>query len=302
MLVNNTYVEKTMVWTALITPMLENGRIDIDSLGELVQAQTKAGNGIVLFGSTGEGLALTLDEKKAILKNVLDMQSLPPIMVGVGGFHLSEQLSWLAFCETLNISAYLMVVPLYAKPGPVGQTAWFEALLNKVTKPCMLYNVPTRVGTVLHPQVLNNLKDNPYLWAVKEASGNIAAFKTYQTAAARLSICLYSGDDVLMPQLAKAGAKGLVSVASNIWPEAVRRYAEFCLSDHLDASMQALWKQASEACFCAPNPLPVKLLLTRQGKINSAYCRPPLSQNEQVNYALLKMADRAVNAWYEGVK
>jgi len=295
--VNTPFINEIPVWTALVTPMTENGAIDFESLDHLIEQQNHAMNGIVLFGSTGEGLALTLDEKKAILKHVLDLKPLSPIMIGVGGHRLPEQLDWLAFCETMHVSAYLMVTPLYAKPGPVGQTEWFNALLSKVTRPCMLYNVPSRAGTELHPQVLNNLQGQPYLWAVKEASGSITKFQTYQTAAGP-NVRFYSGDDVLMPDLVKVGAKGLVSVASNVWPAETKRYAEQCLSGTLDVRGKALWKQAAEACFCASNPVPSKALLALRGDIAHATCRPPLTEKELTDTTLLKTVDRTVKSWF----
>ncbi len=113
----------------------------------MLKRQEEAGNGIVVLGSTGEGLALSLKEKKEIVNYTLKQSLQTPIMVGVGGFNLSETLNWLSWCEEQkNISSYLMPTPLYAKPGIKGQIAWFEALMNKVSKPCMLYNVPSRTG------------------------------------------------------------------------------------------------------------------------------------------------------------
>src|ERR1700677_4871922 len=137
--------------TALITPMTTSGALDFESLAGLVHLQEEAGNSILLLGSTGEGLALTLAEKKQVLEHVFALQPKVPVIVGVGGFQLEEQLRWMAHCQqNYPLAGFLLVTPLYAKPGVQGQIAWFKALLDAATVPCILYNVPGRSAVKLH--------------------------------------------------------------------------------------------------------------------------------------------------------
>lgn len=288
-------MDNTHLWTALITPMQQDGTIDFDGLAKCVQEQQQANNGILLIGSTGEGLALTNNEKQKIVEYVVAMKPTVPIMVGVGGAQLDEQLQWIAFCETQPIDAYLLVTPLYAKPGPKGQIAWFKALLDAVSKPCMLYNVPSRTGISMHVDVLKALAGHRYLWAVKEASGSLEDFKAYHAANPQLAF--FSGEDGLMPELAQLGAQGLVSVVSNVWPKATNHYVAQCVAQKLNQAEIALWKAASAALFIVSNPIPAKALLAHRGWLAAATLRLPLVADELEELSVLLEADQKVAEW-----
>ncbi|MEX2455867.1 MAG: dihydrodipicolinate synthase family protein, partial [Balneolaceae bacterium] len=106
------------LWTALITPMKSDGSIHFDDLEKVVKRQENAGNGILLIGSTGEGLALSDPEKLAVVEFVSKLNLKVPMMVGVGGFNLEVQKNWIESCNELNIDSFLLVSPLYSKPGP----------------------------------------------------------------------------------------------------------------------------------------------------------------------------------------
>ncbi len=285
------------VWTALITPFLADGQIDFVSLAALIIEQEKAKNGIVLFGSTGEGLALTLAEKKAILQSISEMSITVPLMIGVGGFQLEEQSAWIKYCQdTSPVAAFLLVTPIYSKPGPIGQTAWFEALMNVAKAPCMLYNIPGRAGVRLYTDVIKNLHQHPQLWAIKESSGNLEEFKAFQKTSTKLAV--YSGDDNLAAAHIDLGASGLVSVASNVWPSAVQRYVTLCLQkQNLDFNN---WEAAVNALFLSTNPIPVKALLHEKGIIKSSALRLPLSAEDfnNENLKLLLEQDQAINNWW----
>lgn len=289
------------VWTALVTPFMPDGKIDFTSLEALVMEQEKANNGIVLFGSTGEGLALNVEEKQAILTFVAKLSIKVPLMVAVGGFRLDEQLAWIDFCESnAKIDAFLVVTPMYAKPGPVGQYNWFKEILDATHVPCMLYNVPGRTSVKLYPEVIERLKKHPNLWAMKEASGNIEDFKTYQKA--NSALVMYSGDDALVPELVALGAKGVVSIASNVWPDAVHLFVNLCLQGK-DPGFSD-WKDASNSMMLSSNPIPVKVLLFEKQRMKSSMLRPPLS-SEDLSAAKLQVLlkqNEAVNAWYHQQK
>ncbi|MFT6835468.1 MAG: 4-hydroxy-tetrahydrodipicolinate synthase [Francisellaceae bacterium] len=292
------------VWTALITPMLNNGDIDYKSLTNCVRKQENAGNGILIVGSTGEGLALTQVEQREIVSYVMSLNLSVPVMAGVGGYQLQSQLEWLDFCETQSVDAYLLVEPIYAKPGLNGQVRWFETLMDRVNKPCMLYNVPSRTGSNLMPEVLTELKDHENLWALKEASGSLDTFMSYQRA--NPSIRIYSGEDGLISELASLGAYGVVSVVANVWPEATRAFMEhclqddhFCLIDQLTIQDIQLWKRASNALFVASNPIPAKAILAHKKWIESAELRPPLCAQDMVKLDELISVSQEITHWYE---
>ncbi|MBL4910251.1 MAG: 4-hydroxy-tetrahydrodipicolinate synthase [Alteromonadaceae bacterium] len=292
---NNVTANETVLWTALVTPFTENDTIDFRSLAAIAVKQAEAGNGIVLLGSTGEGLALTLAEKTQIVEFVCQLNLNTPLMVAVGGHNLPEQTAWVDQCNQYAIDAYLLGTPIYAKPGVVGQTQWFAQLLNAAKFPCMLYNVPSRSGIEIPLQTVKNLKDHPNFWAMKEASGDINKFLAYREALPH--IALFSGEDGMMPYLANAGAKGLVSVCANAWPEATKRYVELSLASEIK-TLFPLWHNAIASLFSVANPIPVKVLMHCQNEISQPNLRAPLTHLELGSTTKIQSFDQQINLWF----
>lgn len=282
------------VWTALITPFHLNGDIDFPSLKTIAIDQADAGNGILLLGSTGEGLALSTQEQFSIVEYICQLSLAVPIMVAVGGYDLANQQGWINRCNRLPINAYLLTSPLYAKPGPIGQAQWFTRLLDAADYPCMLYNVPSRTGMNIDVSALKKVQQHPNCWALKEASGDLNQFLDYRSACPDL--VLYSGEDAMMPYLASAGAQGLVSVCANAWPEATKAYVELSLSAQLEG-LFPLWKNAINTLFSVANPIPVKKLMFEQQAIAFPTLRPPLTDEELTDNQSLIEADQTVSLW-----
>ncbi len=287
-------VEAFPLWTALITPFLENNQIDFNSLKKIAIVQAQAGNALLLLGSTGEGLALTSDEQLSIVEFVCDLQLNVPLMVAVGGYNLPEQVNWIQRCNELNIDSFLLGTPLYAKPGVVGQTQWFTTLLDAAKYPCMLYNVPSRSGVEIPIATVQNLQDHPNCWAMKEASGDLNKFLAYRESCPNIE--LYSGEDAMIPYLVPAGAKGLVSVCANAWPQATQTYVQLCLAGQT-TNMFPLWNQAVDALFCVANPIPVKVLMQQQHVIQTSILRAPLTHLELADSSELLAFDEKINLW-----
>ena len=285
------------LWTALVTPFNQDGSVDYPSLRNIAERQALAGNAILLLGSTGEGLALSSEEQFAIVKFVCNLSLDTAIMVAVGGTNLPTQLNWIAQCNALAIDAYLLATPIYAKPGPVGQTQWFSALLDASKYPCMLYNVPSRSGVDIPVETLKNLQDHPNCWAMKEASGDINNFLAYRQHCPNVD--LFSGEDAMVPYLVSGGVKGLVSVCANAWPQATRKYVEFCLSQSARQcqALFPLWQNAVDALFAVANPIPVKVLMQQQGVINHNTLRAPLTHLELTCLEDITQFDREISSW-----
>lgn len=292
-------MEKFPLWTAMVTPMNTDGSVDYDGFEQLLRKQEEAGNGVLVLGSTGEGLNLNEEEKREVVEFTSRLDLVVPMMVGIGGFDLPAQADFIHFCNEIKPDALLLVTPLYAKPGAEGQFEWFSELMGETELPCMLYNVPSRTGVKMHPSVPARLsKEFDHLMGVKEASGSVEEFKEFRRQAPNINF--YSGDDGLTPAFAKEGAVGLVSVASNVWPKATHKYTEMCIEGNTD-NLFPLWKNATDALFKAPNPVPAKVLLNRKGWINNDTVRLPLSLgdiSDEVEQELLKM-DKEISSWLE---
>jgi 4-hydroxy-tetrahydrodipicolinate synthase len=285
------------LWTAVVTPLLESGSVDFESLTRVVKQQDEAKNGLLILGSTAEALNLSLPVRKSIIEHVVNMRPESPIMVGVGGNLLEEQKDWISYLSELPVHAYLLVTPHYSKPGPKGQFEWFKALMDHSTRPCMLYNVPGRTGVAMSTEAVSRLNGHRNFWAIKEASGSVEKFKEYLSAAGGKGV--YCGDDALMPDFAHAGSCGLVSVASNAWPKETHLYVEQCLKKTFDA--KELWTKASNSLFICSNPVPVKRLMFERGVIRSPKMAAPLSHEDMASASPVLEAHDAVTLWFKGV-
>ncbi len=282
------------LWTAVVTPLTSESTVDYRALTSVVRDQDEAQNGLLILGSTAEALNLTLADKKKIVDHVIEMKPRSPIMIGVGGHQLEETLEWISFLETKAIHAYLFVTPLYAKPGPVGQYNWFKSLLDAVSRPAMLYNVPGRTGVAMATEAVEKLSSHKNFMAIKEASGSVEKFKGYLKAANGKPV--FCGDDALMPEFAMAGAAGLVSVASNAWPKETNLYVKQCLNKTFDAKQ--LWTDAANSLFIVSNPVPVKRLMYENGKIATPFMVAPLTHEDLIDATVVKTANDQVRAWY----
>jgi 4-hydroxy-tetrahydrodipicolinate synthase len=286
------------LWTAIVTPMNNDSTVDYESFEKILREQESAQNGIVILGSTGEALNLNKDECRKILEFGLALKLKVPVMTGIGGFNQKETLEYVKYLNTLSaLDAYLVVTPLYAKPGEHGQTEWFKAIMDLANKPCMLYNVPGRTGVKMNFNAVKNLRNHKNFWAIKEASGSVEDFKKYgeMNSNARL----YSGDDGMVPDYAPHGCKGLVSVASNSWPQETHAYVVNALENKLSAAEIGLWKKACDTLFIAANPVPVKNLMASQGKIKTNVLRSPLDYRDLSDNTPVLEANKLVQNWFK---
>ncbi len=284
------------LWTAIVTPMNEDSSVDYESFEKILRLQETANVAVVILGSTGEALNLNKDECKKILEFGLSLKLSVPVMTGIGGINQKETLEYVDYLNTLALDAYLVVTPLYAKPGEYGQTAWFKAILDKAIKPCMLYNVPSRTGVKMNFNTVKNLAEHKNFWAIKEASGSVEDFIAYKKAAPKTR--LYSGDDGMVFDYAPHGLVGLVSVASNAWPFETRAYVEKALSFKLSPAEAELWKKACDTLFIAANPVPVKNLMHFQGKMKTNVLRSPLHHLDMGDNTPLINANKNIQSWF----
>ncbi|MFV1884406.1 MAG: 4-hydroxy-tetrahydrodipicolinate synthase [Balneola sp.] len=294
-------MKKYPLWTAIVTPLNKEGGVDYDSFEFILRKQEEAGNGVLVLGSTGEGLNLLAEEKREIVKFAKLLKLKVPLMAGLGGFHINGQIEFMNYCDEVGVDAFLLVNPIYAKPGKEGQLAWFSALMKETKTPCMIYNVPSRTGIHMHPEVPATLsKTFPNYMGLKEASGSIEKLREFKTAAPNAPI--YCGDDNLIKEFVEEGAVGLVSVASNAWPEKTHKQLSLYLEGNAELTFSE-WVACADLLFDAPSPIPIKTLLQHKGWIAFDQVRLPLSSDDlkpETEEALLE-ADKKINVWYKEV-
>ena len=205
--------------TAIITPLTENG-IDFESFGKLIEWQIEQGiDAIVSVGTTGEGSTLSDEEHKQALKFTVDkVAGRVPVIAGTGSNDIAYAIELTKYACEIGADAMLLVTPYYNKATQKGLIASFTAIADASTKPCILYNVPSRTGCNLLPESCAILAKHPNIVAIKEASGNISQIaKLAQLCGDEIDI--YSGnDDQIIPVLS-LGGKGVISVLSNIMPK-----------------------------------------------------------------------------------
>jgi 4-hydroxy-tetrahydrodipicolinate synthase len=262
-------------------------------LQRLLTIQAEAENGVVLLGSTGESLSLTDSEKRTLVEFVCKLKLSTKIIIGVPGVSLYQTLEWLDFCKDMPIHGYLMTTPIYAKPGIMGQTLWFEKLLEKAHVPAMLYNIPSRAGIDLHAETVRNLSSHEKFWAIKDSSGTVDTLAQYKKVAPNIEV--FCGDDNMIFDMAAYGVAGLISVASNVWSHVAHKYVKQCLSG--ENAQSNVWQQACKALFTASNPIPTKALLHDIGLIAHKTVRLPLSTEDLPSVETL----RQVNALMERI-
>lgn len=289
-------MKPTFLWTACVTPFSSNGdSVDYQSLQCLLAMQAQAKNGVVLLGSTGESLSLTDSEKRTLVEFVRELKLNTKIIIGVPGVNLYQTFEWLDFCKGMPLHGYLMTTPIYAKPGIMGQTLWFEKLLEKAHVPAMLYNIPARAGVSLHAETVRNLSSHEKFWAIKDSSGTFDTLTQYKKVAPNIEV--FCGDDNMIFDMSAKGAAGLVSVAANVWPSVVHKCVKQCMSGKNPQADS--WQQACKALFTASNPIPTKALLHDIGLIKHKTVRLPLSAEDLPSIETLRQANKMILRWKE---
>ena len=267
----------TGVITALATPF-RGGAIDEEALRRLVDEQIAAGiDGLVPVGTTGESPTLDHEEHLRVIKIVIDQaKKRVPVIAGTGGNSTSEAIQLSVEAKTLGADGMLQVTPYYNRPTQDGLYRHFEAIVKAANLPCIVYNVPARTGADLLPDTVARLCELPAIVGIKEATASLQrASQILSRVGDRLVVL--SGDDATAFPLFAVGAKGVISVVSNVIP------ADFCAM--WDAFAAGDWKRAqalhyktypfSEGLFVESNPIPVKCALAMLGKIADEI-RPPL--------------------------
>ena len=263
---------------AIITPMYEDGSVNFDELGRIIEDQIARGtDAIVICGTTGECSTMTDEEQLAAIKFTVDtVNHRVPVIAGAGSNDTDHGCALAAKSAECGADALLLVTPYYNKTSQAGLVAHYTAIANAVNLPCILYNVPSRTGCNLTPASLAQLAKLPNINAVKEASGNISQVAEI-AAACGTELNIYSGNAGQIVPLLALGGKGGISVLSNVAPQYTHDICAKWFAGETQESLQMQLKALPlcKALFADVNPIPVKWAMNRLGWQAGA-CRLPL--------------------------
>ena len=279
------------VHTALITPM-KDGEVSYGDLENLISKQIDGNvSGLVPCGTTGESPTLCKDEHLEVIRQTIGMANgKVPVIAGTGANSTQEALFLTENADQAGADAFLIVAPYYNKPSQDGLFAHFSEIAKRTEKPLVLYSIPSRCGIEISTDTVKRLRENhPHICALKEAGGRSS--KVSETVVALDSdFTVLSGDDGLTLPFMACGAKGVVSVASNLIPQKVVSLVSLALEGKfIDAQKVHLENyNFFTDIFCEPNPVPIKTLLHLKNVISSAEVRLPLSPVSASNKQLLE--------------
>lgn len=267
--------------TALITPFTETGAVDYDALKRLLDIQINGGvDYIVVLGTTGEAVTLSAEEKREVRQFIVKyINGRLPLVLGLGGNNTALVINDLHNMreELVNdFTAILSVCPYYNKPSQEGLFQHFSAIAKESPIPVILYNVPGRTGVNMLPETVVRLHEAypEKIVAIKEASGNLEQIKHLialsQESGGKNKLLVISGDDGIAAEVMNAGGVGLISVASNAFPEDFRKIVH-----EKDMDLQNKYAHIISLLFKEGNPVGIKAVLA-QKRIIGNYLRLPL--------------------------
>ena len=293
----NTIISEqlTGAFTALITPM-RDGAIDTAALRELVEFQIEHGiDGLVPCGTTGESATMTEEEHRLVIETVIEQVSgRVPVIAGTGTNNTQLTIERTRHAAHGGATAALLVVPYYNKPTQEGLIAHYTAIAEATDLPLVLYNVPGRTGITMNPTTTITLSEISTIAAIKEAAGSLDIV-TELVNETREDFIVLSGDDSLTLPMMSVGARGVISVLSNILPAEVTRMVHLANTGEFAAARQqhlALF-DVMRAMFTGNNPTAVKTAAELLG-LCSSEVRLPLTR---LNDAQFGAVERAVQPW-----
>ncbi len=268
--------------TAIVTPLNKDG-IDYEQFGRLIEWQISEGIGaIVAVGTTGEGSTLDDREHKEAIKFCVEkVAGRVPVIAGTGSNDTAYAIELTKYACEVGADAMLLVTPYYNKATQKGLIESFKVVADISTKPCILYNVPSRTGCNLLPSSVAVLAEHPNIVAIKEASGNISQIAEI-AALCGDKIDIYSGNDDQIIPILSLGGKGVISVLSNIMPRQTQKMCIDYLEGRTDEALKTQLKLLPlvNALFSEVNPIPVKAAVAAMGYCDN-YVRLPLTVMEK---------------------
>ena len=267
---------------AIVTPMFEDGRLDIPALNALIEFHIAQGSdGIVIVGTTGESPTVDFDEHCLLIKTAVEqVRGRVIVIAGTGANSTKEAIALTQKAKELGVDACLLVVPYYNKPTQEGLYQHFNAIADAVAIPQILYNVPGRTGCDISNDTVLRLAQHPNIVGIKDATGGIER-GTDLLLRAPQDFAVLSGDDATAMSLMLLGGKGVISVTANVAPKLMH---DMCVAAMAGDAVKARGINAKlfglhQKLFVEANPIPVKWVLQEMGLIKAGIRLPmvPLS-------------------------
>ena len=255
--------------TAIVTPFDGNGAVDYDAFGQLIEEQIQVGiDAICVCGTTGESATMSIREHISVVEYcVKKVQGRVKVIAGAGSNDTSKAVYLSQHVQAAGADGLLLVTPYYNKTTQAGLIKHYEYIADRVELPMILYNVPSRTGVGFTAETYKILSENPKINGVKEASGNLSLV-THTRLLCGEDFTIWSGnDDQVIPMMA-LGAKGVISVASNLVPRVMVEMSHRCLDNEFKAAaqLQIRYTELIDALFMEVNPIPIKAALELAGK------------------------------------
>ena len=281
---------------AMVTPMLEDGSVDYDSLRKLIDWHIAEGTDCIgVVGTTGESPTVNVEEHREIIRvSVEQAKGRVPIMAGCGANSTAEAIELAKFAKSVGADCQLQVVPYYNKPTQEGLYQHFKAIAEAVPDlPVILYNVPGRsVADMQHETVLR-LAQVPGIVGIKEATGNIERAQWLIRDLPK-EFAVYSGDDPSAVALMLCGGKGNVSVTANVAPRLMHELCVAAMAGDVQKAMEIQFKlmPMHKNLFVEANPIPVKWAMARMGLCGGTL-RLPMTELSKSPQPVVEAALRA---------
>lgn len=277
---------------AIVTPFKEDGSVNFEVLGNLIENQiANETDAIIICGTTGEASTLTDDEQIETIRFTVDKAAKRvPVIAGAGSNDTKHGMELCKRCEQVGADGLLIVTPYYNKTTQKGLVKYYTDMAGAADLPVIMYSVAGRTGLNIAPSTVETLAKIDNIVAIKEASGNISqvAEIAHRTQG---DIDIYSGNDDQIVPLLSLGGKGVISVLSNIAPKYTHNMVmSYINGDTKKATeMQLNCLGLVKALFCEVNPIPVKAALNMMG-FNAGGYRAPLIEMEEENRLMLEKA------------
>lgn len=282
-------------FTALVTPFTPDGEtVDLAALEALVEAQIAGGvTGLVPCGTTGEAPTLTDEEQLAVVKKVVEVaKGRVPVMAGTGTFSTKKTIAASRRALEAGADAVMVVMPYYNKPSQDGLVAHVTAVAQAVSAPIVLYNIPGRSVVDLGVEATKRICDAAAnVVGIKDATGNVLRCQELVRALGdRLTVL--SGDDGLTLPMMSVGARGVISVTSNVRPRETSEVTRLVLAGELSRAraLHLALLELHGAMFLEPNPAPAKALLAAEGKMSASVRLPLVAASEGCRAKVLAAA------------